>query len=63
MMSMMIRGLYDEAVHAAAHEHGWEPADVPLRPVLFVNPSSGGGKAARVGSPIERVNEGSRSSS
>ncbi|HEX5950345.1 MAG TPA: diacylglycerol kinase family protein [Actinomycetota bacterium] len=29
--------------------HGWEPADVPLRPVLFVNPSSGGGKAARTG--------------
>lgn len=29
--------------------HGWESADVPLRPVLFVNPSSGGGKAARAG--------------
>jgi diacylglycerol kinase family enzyme len=29
--------------------HGWRPADPPERPVLFVNPTSGGGKAARVG--------------
>lgn len=28
-------------------DHGWTPADVPKRPVLFINPSSGGGKAAR----------------
>jgi diacylglycerol kinase family enzyme len=27
--------------------YGWHPADPPERPVLFVNPSSGGGKAAR----------------
>jgi diacylglycerol kinase family enzyme len=27
--------------------HGWQPADSPRRPVLFVNPRSGGGKAAR----------------
>ncbi|MGO8728986.1 MAG: diacylglycerol/lipid kinase family protein [Streptosporangiaceae bacterium] len=27
--------------------HGWRPADPPRRPVLFVNPRSGGGKAAR----------------
>lgn len=27
--------------------HGWEPADAPRRPVLFVNPWSGGGTAAR----------------
>ncbi len=27
---------------------GWEPADRPRRPVLFVNPRSGGGKAAQV---------------
>ena len=28
---------------------GWQPADPPRRPVLFVNPRSGGGKAARAG--------------
>jgi diacylglycerol kinase family enzyme len=27
--------------------YGWRPADPPERPVLFVNPVSGGGKAAR----------------
>src|ERR1019366_8137824 len=27
--------------------YGWQPADPPRRPVLFVNPRSGGGKAAR----------------
>jgi diacylglycerol kinase family enzyme len=27
--------------------YGWHPADPPERPVLFVNPASGGGKAAR----------------
>ena len=27
--------------------YGWRPADPPRRPVLFVNPASGGGKAAR----------------
>lgn len=32
-----------------ASGHGWEPADVPRHPVLFVNPSSGGGKASRAG--------------
>src|ERR1039457_7476638 len=26
---------------------GWRPADPPGRPVLFINPRSGGGKAAR----------------
>ena len=26
---------------------GWEPADPPQRPVLFMNPKSGGGRAAR----------------
>jgi diacylglycerol kinase family enzyme len=26
--------------------YGWKPADPPRRPVLFVNPGSGGGKAA-----------------
>jgi diacylglycerol kinase family enzyme len=29
--------------------YGWRPADPPRRPVLFVNPRSGGGKAARAG--------------
>jgi diacylglycerol kinase family enzyme len=29
--------------------YGWQPADPPRRPVLFVNPRSGGGKAARAG--------------
>jgi hypothetical protein len=28
---------------------GWHAADPPQRPVLFVNPKSGGGKAARAG--------------
>jgi hypothetical protein len=28
---------------------GWWPVDPPRRPVLFVNPRSGGGKAARAG--------------
>jgi hypothetical protein len=27
--------------------YGWRPADPPRRPVLFVNPASGGGKPAR----------------
>jgi diacylglycerol kinase family enzyme len=27
--------------------HGWTPADRPQRPVLFINPRSGGGKATR----------------
>jgi diacylglycerol kinase family enzyme len=27
--------------------YGWQPVDRPRRPVLFVNPKSGGGKAAR----------------
>jgi hypothetical protein len=29
--------------------YGWRPADPPRRPVLFVNPGSGGGKAADAG--------------
>ncbi len=29
--------------------YGWRPADPPRRPVLFVNPRSGDGKAARAG--------------
>jgi diacylglycerol kinase family enzyme len=28
---------------------GWQPVDPPQRPVLFINPASGGGTAARVG--------------
>ena len=28
---------------------GWRPVDPPRLPVLFVNPRSGGGKAARAG--------------
>jgi hypothetical protein len=35
---------------------GWRPADPPRRPVLFVNPRSGGGKAARAG-VAERARE------
>jgi diacylglycerol kinase family enzyme len=35
---------------------GWHPADPPQRPVLFVNPKSGGGKAARAGL-VERARE------
>jgi Thiamine pyrophosphate enzyme, C-terminal TPP binding domain/Diacylglycerol kinase catalytic domain len=29
--------------------YGWQPADPPGRPVLFINPRSGDGKAARTG--------------
>jgi diacylglycerol kinase family enzyme len=29
--------------------HGWQTVEPPRRPVLFVNPASGGGTAARVG--------------
>jgi diacylglycerol kinase family enzyme len=29
--------------------YGWRPAEPPIRPVLLVNPRSGGGKAARAG--------------
>jgi Diacylglycerol kinase catalytic domain len=36
--------------------YGWAPADRPRRPVLFVNPNSGGGKAARAG-VAERARE------
>jgi hypothetical protein len=36
--------------------HGWAPADRPRRPVLFVNPTSGGGKAMRAG-VAERARE------
>ena len=28
---------------------GWQAVDPPQRPVLFVNPRSGGGKATRAG--------------
>ena len=35
---------------------GWQPADPPRRPVLFVNPRSGGGKAAHA-SLVERARE------
>jgi diacylglycerol kinase family enzyme len=38
-----------EAPLLAAHVSGWRPVDPPVRPVLFVNPNSGGGKAARAG--------------
>ena len=27
--------------------YGWRPADQPRQPVLFVNPTSGGGRASR----------------
>jgi len=36
--------------------HGWRPADPPRRPVLLVNPRSGGGKAAHAG-VAERARE------
>src|SRR5271169_2810952 len=32
--------------HQQLSRYGWRPADPPRRPVLFVNPGSGGGKAA-----------------
>jgi diacylglycerol kinase family enzyme len=36
--------------------YGWQPADPVRRPVLFVNPNSGGGRAARAG-VAERASE------
>jgi diacylglycerol kinase family enzyme len=36
--------------------HGWREVDPPRRPVLFVNPRSGGGKAAQAGL-VERARE------
>ena len=36
--------------------YGWRPVDPPGRPVLFVNPRSGGGRAAR-GAVAERARE------
>ena len=43
----------DEALHPPRVDvdasSGWRRADPPRRPVLFINPSSGGGKAARAG--------------
>lgn len=36
--------------------YGWRPADPVQRPVLFVNPNSGGGRAARAG-VVERASE------
>jgi hypothetical protein len=36
--------------------YGWAPADRPRRPVLFVNPTSGGGKVVRAG-VAERARE------
>ena len=36
--------------------YGWRPADPPSRPLLFVNPRSGGGRAARTGL-AERASE------
>jgi hypothetical protein len=36
--------------------YGWAPTGRPRRPVLFVNPTSGGGKAVRAG-VAERARE------
>jgi len=41
---------------ASKSRYGWAPADPPRRPVLFVNPTSGGGKAVRAAVP-ERARE------
>jgi diacylglycerol kinase family enzyme len=42
---------HDSEMHPFRREagRGWRQADPPDRPVLFVNPRSGGGKAARAG--------------
>jgi hypothetical protein len=42
--------------HPQAAEVGreWGPAELPRRPFLFVNPSSGGGRATRAG-PVDRA--------
>jgi diacylglycerol kinase family enzyme len=39
----------DEAARGQLSRYGWRPADPPRRPVLFINPRSGDGKAARAG--------------
>ncbi len=37
----------DAPLTPALSRYGWRPADPPRRPVLFINPRSGGGKAKR----------------
>jgi diacylglycerol kinase family enzyme len=44
----MIPGRGDRA-RGQLSRYGWRPADPPRRPVLFINPRSGDGKAARAG--------------
>ena len=39
----------DEPALRQLSRYGWRPADPPRRPVLFINPRSGDGKAARAG--------------
>jgi diacylglycerol kinase family enzyme len=52
----MIRTLAMSAVKRQLSRYGWQPADPPRRPVLFVNPRSGDGRAARAG-VAERARE------
>jgi hypothetical protein len=44
-----VTGAAPVRVAAFAQRSRWRPVDPPRRPVLFVNPRSGGGKAARAG--------------
>jgi len=39
----------DDPASGQLSRYGWRPADPPRRPVLFINPRSGDGKAARAG--------------
>ena len=39
----------DDPARGQLSRYGWRPADPPRRPVLFINPRSGDGKAARAG--------------
>ncbi len=54
------------AMNPSKHQlsgYGWRPADPPRRPVLFINPRSGDGKAARAGVAAAGAPRGSRPSS
>ena len=51
-ITVTVAAIREKQVSPPSHKlarYGWQPADPPRRPVLFVNPRSGGGTAARAG--------------
>lgn len=51
-----VRSRDESSVQANIDPQGWSPAEPPRRPVLFVNPRSGGGAARRAG-VVERARD------